>query len=60
MTKIMETLWDESGELADEGMSTDSSLLGNTYTSEDVKDITETIEGGNQEADDFNEKDKVL
>lgn len=60
MTKIMKTLWDESAELTDEAMSTDNSMLGNTYTAGDVKDVTETIEGGNQEADDFNEKDEVV
>ena len=41
MTKIMRTLWDESAELTDEAMA------------------SETIEGGNQEADDFNEKNDV-
>lgn len=60
MTKIMKTLWDESSELTDEGMSVDNSIIGNTYTADDIKDVTETIEGGNQEADDFNEKDDVV
>lgn len=60
MTKIMKTLWDESSELTDEGMSVDNSITGNTYTTDDIKDVTETIEGGNQEADDFNEKDDVV
>ena len=59
MTKIMKTLWDESAELTDEGMSSDASVLSDSYTSGDVKDVTETIEGGNQEADDFNEKNDV-
>lgn len=56
----MKTLWDESSELTDEGMSVDNSITGNTYTADDIKDVTETIEGGNQEADDFNEKDDVV
>ena len=56
MTKIMRTLWDESAELTDEAMASDASVLSDSYTSGDVKDVTETIEGGNQEADDFNEK----
>lgn len=60
MTKIMKTLWDESSELTDEGMSVDNSITGNTYTADDIKDVTEIIEGGNQEADDFNEKDDVV
>lgn len=60
MTKIMKTLWDESAELSDTGMSVDNSITGNTYTADDIKDVTETIEGGNQEADDFNEKDDVV
>ncbi|MCD8268010.1 MAG: hypothetical protein LUD46_05770 [Parabacteroides sp.] len=60
MTKIMKTLWDESAELADEAMATDNSILGDNYTSGDVKDVTETIEGGNQEADDLNEKDDIV
>ena len=60
MTKIMKTLWDESAELTDEAMATDNSILGDNYTSGDVKDVTETIEGDNQEADDLNEKDEVV
>ena len=43
MTKIMQTLWDESAELTDEGMSSDASVLSDSYTSGDVKDVTETI-----------------
>lgn len=60
MTKIMKTLWDESAELTDTAMAADNSILTDGYTSGNVKDITETIEGGNQEADDFNEKDEVV
>lgn len=60
MTKIMKTLWDESAELTDTAMAADNSILSDGYTSGNVKDITETIEGGNQEADDFNEKDEVV
>lgn len=60
MTKIMKTLWDESAELTDTAMAADNSILSDGYTSGDVKDITEIIEGGNQEADDFNEKDEVV
>ena len=60
MTKIMRTLWDESAELTDEAMASDASVLSDSYTSGDVKDVTETIEGGNQEADDFNEKNDGL
>lgn len=60
MTKIMKTLWDESAELTDTAMAADNSILTDGYTSGNVKDITETIEGGNQEADDFNEKDEVI
>ena len=59
MTKIMQTLWDESSDLTDEGMASDASVLSNTYTAGDIKDITETIEGGNQEADDLNEENDV-
>ena len=59
MTKIMRTLWDESAELTDEAMAADASVLSDSYTSGDVKDVTETIEGGNQEADDINEKNDV-
>lgn len=60
MTKIMKTLWDESAELTDTAMAADNSILADGYTSGDVKDITEIIEGGNQEADDFNEKGEVV
>lgn len=60
MTKIMKKLWDESAELTDTAMAADNSILTDGYTSGNVKDITETIEGGNQEADDFNEKDEVV
>lgn len=59
MTKIMKTLWDESAELSDEAMATNTSVLTDGYTSGDIKDITETIEGGNQEANDFNEENDV-
>ena len=59
MTKIMRTLWDESAELTDEAMASDASVLSNTYTAGDIKDVTETIEGGNQEADDLNEENDV-
>ena len=59
MTKIMQTLWDESSDLTDEAMASDASVLSNTYTAGDIKDITETIEGGNQEADDLNEENYV-
>lgn len=56
----MKTLWDESAELTDEAMATDNSILRDGYTSGDVKDITETIEGGNQEANDLDMKDEVV
>lgn len=59
MTKIMKTLWDESADLNDEAMATDASILTDGYTTGDVKDITEIIEGGNQEADDLGEKNDV-
>ena len=59
MTKIMQTLWDESSDLTDEAMASDASVLSNTYTAGDVKGVTETIEGGNQEADDLNEENDV-
>ncbi len=59
MTKIMQTLWDESSDLTDEAMASDASVLSDTYTAGDIKDVTETIEGGNQEADDLNEKNDV-
>ena len=47
MTKIMQTLWDESSDLTDEAMASDASVLSNTYTAGDIKDITETITHGN-------------
>ena len=59
MTKIMQTLWDESSDLTDAAMASDASVLSNTYTAGDIKDVTETIEGGNQEADDLNEENDV-
>lgn len=59
MTKIMQTLWDESSELSDDVLA-NRSVVSDDYTSGDIKDIRETIEDGNQEADDFNEKDKVV
>ena len=30
MTKIMQTLWDESSDLTDEAMASDASVLSNT------------------------------
>lgn len=60
MTKIMKTLWDESAELTDEALATDNSILRDGYTTGNVKDITETIEGGNQEANDLNMEDEVV
>ena len=59
MTNIMQTLWDESSDLTDEAMASDASVLSNTYTAGDIKGVTETIEGGNQEADDLNEENDV-
>lgn len=59
MTKIMKTLFDESAELTDEAMASDASVLSDGYTTGDIKDVTETIEGGNQEADDLNEENDV-
>ena len=59
MTKIMQTLWDESSDLTDEAMASDASVLSNTYTAGDIKGVTETIEGGKQEADDLNEENDV-
>lgn len=59
MTKIMKTLFDESAELTDEAMASDTSVLSDGYTTGDIKDVTETIEGGNQEADDLNEENDV-
>lgn len=59
MTKIMQTLWDESSDLSDDILS-NSSVVSDTYTSGTVKDIRETIENGNQIADDLNEKDEVV
>lgn len=59
MTKIMKTLWDESADLSDEALSTNSSVLSDGYTTGDVKDITETIENGNREANDLDMQDDV-
>lgn len=59
MTKIMKTLFDESAELTDEAMASDASVLSDGYTTGDIKDVTETIEGGNQEANDLNEENDV-
>ena len=59
MTKIMKTLFDESAELTDEAMASDASVLSDGYPTGDIKDVTETIEGGNQEANDLNEENDV-
>lgn len=45
---IMKTLWDESDDLHDETMSTNSVLLDD-YTSNDIQDLQETIENENIE-----------
>lgn len=58
MTKIMKTLWDESSELESEALST-RSVLSDDYTSGDIKEVRDTIEGGNQEAKDLDEPDAV-
>lgn len=57
--KIMKTLWDESSELEDDVLA-NRSVVSDDYTSGDIKDIRETIEDGNQEADDFNESDDIV
>lgn len=59
MTKIMKTLWDVSAEVTDEAMSTDSSVLSDSYTTGNVKDVTERIEGGNLEANDLDMQNDV-
>ena len=46
---IMKTLWDESDDLHDETMSTNS-VLSDDYTSNDIQDLQETIENENIEA----------
>ena len=43
---IMKTLWDESDDLHDETMSTNS-VLSDDYTSNDIQDLQETIENEN-------------
>ena len=45
---IMKTLWDESDDLHDETMSTNS-VLSDDYTSKDIQDLQETIENENIE-----------
>ena len=45
---IMKTLWDESDDLHDETMSTNS-VLSVDYTSNDIQDLQETIENENIE-----------
>jgi hypothetical protein len=40
-------------------MASDASVLSDGYTTGDIKDVTETIEGGNQEANDLNEENDV-
>ena len=45
---IMKTLWDESDDLQDETMSTNS-VLSDDYTSNDIQDLQETIENENIE-----------
>ena len=45
---IMKTLWDESDDLHDEPMSTNS-VLSDDYTSNDIQDLQETIENENIE-----------
>lgn len=45
---IMKTLWDESDDLHDEIMSTNS-VLSDDYTSNDIQDLQETIENENIE-----------
>ena len=45
---IMKTLWDESDDLHDETMSTNS-VLSDDYTSIHIQDLQETIENENIE-----------
>ena len=45
---IMKTLWDESDDLHDETMSTNS-VLSDDNTSNDIQDLQETIENENIE-----------
>ena len=45
---IMKTLWDESDDLHDETMSTNS-VQSDDYTSNDIQDLQETIENENIE-----------
>ena len=45
---IMKTLWDESDDLNDKTMSTNS-VLSDDYTSNDIQDLQETIENENIE-----------
>ena len=45
---IMKTLWDESDDLHDETMSTNS-VLSADYTYNDIQDLQETIENENIE-----------
>ena len=45
---IMKTLWDESDDLHDETMSTNS-VLSDDYTSNDIQDLQEPIENENIE-----------
>ena len=45
---IMKTLWDESDDLHDETMSTNS-VLSDDYTSNDIQELQERIENENIE-----------
>ena len=45
---IMKTLWDESDDLHDETMSTNS-VLSDDYTSNDIQDLQEPIDNENIE-----------
>ena len=45
---IMKTLWDESDDLHDETMSTNS-VFSDDYTSNHIQDLQETIENENIE-----------
>ncbi len=53
---IMKTLWDESDDLHDETMSTNS-VLSDDNTSNDIQDLQETIE--NQNIEDGIESDSI-
>ena len=53
---IMKTLWDESDDLHDETMFTNS-VLSDDYTSSDIQDLQETIE--NENIEDGIESDSV-